>query len=138
MLVYHNIFRGPKFKLDSNITIDLVTDYGFLPDYNSPQLQNLFEEHSGKLVHALSSSTHQVGHNNSHNVHALQQIWAFLPFLSEGSKRRGEIFEDTKLKSIITDSVIVTTAKTRHYKCVSVIFALDSFFKVDNLRIPKS
>lgn len=93
MSIYQDIFRGPKFKLDSNVTIDLVMDRGFLPDYNSPQFQNLFEEHSGNVACVLSFSTCQVGHNNSHNVHALQQVWVFLPFLSEGSKRRGKIWK---------------------------------------------
>lgn len=91
MLIYQDIFRGPKLKLDSNITIDLVM--GFLLVYNFPPVQNLVEEHSGNLVRELSSSTRQVGHNNSHNVHTVQQVWAFLPFLSEGSKRGGKILK---------------------------------------------
>lgn len=94
-MIYRDIVREPKLKLDCDITIDLVVGCDFLPGYNSPPLWYFFEEHGGNLVPELSFSTSQAEHNKNRNVHTLQRVWAFLPFLSEGLKRREKIFKNT-------------------------------------------
>lgn len=88
MLTNQGIFRRLKLRLDRDITVGLEADCGFLPGYKSPQPRYLFEDRGGSLVHGLCPSTRQVGRRNRHNVHALQQVWAFPPLLSEGLKRR--------------------------------------------------